>query len=49
MNAVLAEILGREQVGGFAVKLTELADTGVIGLLRAWADGQELQIIGVGF
>lgn len=49
MNAVLAEVLGREQVGGFAVKLTELADTGVIGLLRAWADGQELQIIGVGF
>ena len=49
MDAILAEILGREPVGGLIVKLAELADTGVIGLFGARADGQQLQIIGKGF
>ena len=49
MDAVLAELLGRDQVGGFAVELAELADAGVIGLLGAGADGQELEIIGERF
>jgi hypothetical protein len=49
VDAVLADILGREQVGGFAVELAELAETGVIGLLGARADGQELQVIGERF
>jgi hypothetical protein len=49
MDAVLAEVFGREQVRGLVVMLAELADTGVIGLLGARADGQELQVIGEGF
>jgi len=49
MNAILAEVLGREQVRGFAEKLAELADAGVIRLLGARADGQELQVIGKRF
>jgi hypothetical protein len=49
MDAVLAEVFGREQVRGFGVMLAELADTGVIGLLGARTDGQELQVIGEGF
>ena len=49
MDAVLADVFGREQVGRFGVKLTELAEAGVIGLFGAWADGQQLQVIGEGF
>ena len=49
MDAILADVLGREPIGGLAVKLAELPDAGVIGLLGAWADGQELQVIGEGF
>lgn len=49
MDAILADIFGREQVGRFGVKLTELAEAGVIGLFGAWADGQQLQVIGEGF
>ncbi len=49
MDAILADIFGREEVGGLAVKLAELAHAGVISLLGAGADGQELQVIGEGF
>jgi hypothetical protein len=49
MDAILADVLGREQFGRAAVELAELADTGVISLFGARADGQELQIIGEGF
>jgi hypothetical protein len=49
MNAILADVLRRNQFGRLAVELPELADAGVIGLFGAWADGQELQIIGKGF
>jgi hypothetical protein len=46
MDAILPDVLRRDQVWGFAVELAQLADAGVIGLFRAGADGQELQVIG---
>ena len=49
MDAILADLLGGEQFRRFAVKLTELADAGVIGIFSARADGQEFEIIGEGF
>ena len=49
MDAILADVFGREQVGGFAVELTELADAGVVSRFGARADGQEFEIIGEGF
>jgi hypothetical protein len=49
MDAILAEVFGREQVGRFAVVLAELADARGVGLLGARADGQELEVIGEGF
>ena len=49
MDAVLAEVFGREQVRGLVVMLAELADTSVISLLGARADRQELEVIGEGF
>jgi len=49
MNAILPDVLGGDQVGRLAVKLTQLADAGVVGLFRAGADGQEFEIIGEGF
>jgi len=49
VDAVLAELFGRDQVGGFVVVLAELADTGVVGLLCAGADGQELEVVGERF
>ncbi len=48
MDAVLAELFGRNQVGSFAAELAQLAHTGVIGLLGARQDRQELQVIGEG-
>jgi len=48
VNAILTDVFGRKQVGGLAVKLTELAETSVIGPFGAWADGQKLQVIGEG-
>jgi hypothetical protein len=48
MDAILADLFGAKQLGGFSVKLTELADARVIGLFGAWADGQELQIVSEG-
>jgi len=49
MDAVLAEVFGREQVRGLVVMLAELADTGVIGRFGARSDWQELEVIGEGF
>lgn len=49
MDAILPDIFGREQVRRFGVKLAELAETGVVGLFGARADGQEFQIIGERF
>jgi len=46
MDAVLAELLGGDELGGFGIKLGELAQAGEIGLLRARGDGEEGQIVG---
>ena len=46
MNAILAEVLGGDQVGGFGEELAELADAGVIGLGGAGRDGEQAEIIG---
>ena len=48
MDAVLAELLGRNQIGRFGVELTELAQAGEVGLFGAGADGEELEVIGEG-
>jgi hypothetical protein len=49
MDAILANLLGRDQLGRFVVELTELADAGVVGLLGAGADGQKFEIVGERF
>jgi hypothetical protein len=49
MDAILTNVLGAEPVGGFAVKLTELTDAGVISLFGAGTDGQKFEVIGEGF
>jgi hypothetical protein len=49
MDAVLANVLGAEQVGRLGVELAELADTGVIGRFGARADRQELEVVSEGF
>jgi len=49
MDAVLAEVFGREQVRGLVVMLAELADTGVVGRFGARADRQELEVVSEGF
>jgi hypothetical protein len=49
MDAVLPNVFGAEQVGGLGVELAELADTSVIGLFGARADGQELEVVSEGF
>lgn len=46
MNEVLAEVFGRELVGRFVVILTDLANTGVVGLLGPPTDGQQLEVVG---
>ena len=46
MDAILADVLGAEQVGGLAVELAQLPDTGVVGLLGAGSHGQEFEVIG---
>jgi hypothetical protein len=48
MDAILADLFGAKQLGGFGVKLTELADARVIGLFGPWPDGQELEVVGEG-
>ena len=49
INEVLAKLFGRELVRRTVVILTDLADTGVVGLLGSPTDGQELQVVGEGF
>jgi len=48
MNAILADLFSRDQLGRFAMELAELADAGMVSLFGAGADGQQLQIIGKG-
>lgn len=49
MDAILADLLGGDQLGRFTVEFAELADAGVIGVFGARTDGQEFKIIGEGF
>jgi hypothetical protein len=49
VDTVLADLLNGDPFGSAVVILAELADTGVIGLFGAGADGQELEVIGEGF
>jgi hypothetical protein len=46
MDEVLAKVFGRELIRGFAVKLSDLANTGVVSLLGPSADGQQLEVVG---
>ena len=49
MDAILTELLSRDQLWGFVIMLAELANAGVVSLFGARADGQKLQVIGEGF
>ena len=49
MDAVLAELLGGDQVGGFGMELGELAQAGEVSLTGARGDGQEGQVVGERF
>ena len=46
VEAVVAELLGADQVGGFGEVLADVVDGGVVGLFGAEADGQESQVLG---
>lgn len=46
MDAILAELLGGDQFGGFGVELRELAEAGQVSLFGAGLDGQELEVVG---
>ena len=48
MDAILAELLGGDQLGRLDVILTELTDTGQISFLGARTQRQERQVIGKG-
>lgn len=45
MNEVLAKVFGRELVRRSVVILTDLADTGIVGLLGAPTDRQQLEVV----
>ena len=49
MDAVLADLLGADQIRGLAAELAELTHASPAGLLGAGTDGQQLQIIGERF
>ena len=46
VDAILAELFGGDQVGGFTIVLTELAEAGGVGLFRARRDRQEGEVGG---
>ena len=48
VEAVVAELLGADQVGGFGEVLADVVDGGVVGLFGAEADGQQGQVRGEG-
>jgi hypothetical protein len=43
MDAILSELLGRDEVGGFAVELAQLAQAGEVGLFGAGPMGRSLR------
>jgi hypothetical protein len=46
VDAILAELLGGDQLRRFGVMLTELTDTGQISFASARAERQEREVIG---
>jgi hypothetical protein len=46
VKEVLAEFLGRDEVGGLGVMLTELADAGPVRLLGTGQEREEAQVLG---
>jgi hypothetical protein len=48
LDAILAELLGGDEIGCFGVALTELADAGEVRRFGAGAERQEGQILGEG-
>jgi len=46
INEVLAKLFGAELIGRLVVILADLAKTGIVSLLRAPTDGQQLEVIG---
>jgi hypothetical protein len=46
VEEVVAELLGRDEVGRLGVMLTELADAGPVTLLRAGQERQEAEVVG---
>ena len=48
VDEVLADLFGRQLLGGLAVVFGELANTGVVSFLGAGAQGQQSQVIGEG-
>ena len=49
VDAILAELLGGDQVGGFGMELGELAQAGEVSLFSARGDGEKRQIVGERF
>ena len=49
VDAVLAHLLGGDQLGRTVVVLAELADASVVGLFGAGTDRQKLEVIGESF
>jgi hypothetical protein len=48
MDAILAKLLGGDQLGRFDVMLTELTNTGQISFFGARAERQKRQVVGKG-
>jgi len=48
VEAVLTELLGGDQVGGFVEVFTDVTDGVVVSVFGAGADGQERQVVGEG-
>jgi len=46
VDAILAKLLGGDELGGFGVELTELAQAGEVSLFGARGDGQEGEVVG---
>jgi len=49
LDAVLAELLGGDEVWGFGIELGELAEAGEVGLLGARGDGEKREVVGERF
>lgn len=48
VDEVLAEFLGRDEIGRFGIELGELTKAGKVGVLSAGLDTDQLEIVGEG-